>query len=67
MITQPSSHLHAEFQHHSAHRFFNVQSVSLQEWGSISEGEWEEETGFSKNKKSEPSPGTGHLKLPNKE
>lgn len=69
MTTQPSSHLLAEFQHHSSHQFFNVQSVSLQEWGSVTARDKGEERGrgFSKNEESEPSPGTVHLTLPHKE
>lgn len=72
MNTQPSSHLHAEFQHHSSHQFFNVQSVSLQGWGSLTARETGEEKRkrfcfFSKNEESEPSPGTVHLTLPHKE
>lgn len=69
MTTQPSSHLHAEFQHHSSHQFLNVQSVSLQEWGSVTARERGEdgERGFSKNEESEPSPGTVHLTLPHTE
>lgn len=41
MTTQPPSHLHAEFQHHSSsHQFFNVQSVSIAGvWECKSEGE----------------------------
>lgn len=72
MTTQPSSHLHAEFQHHSSHQFFNVQSVSLQGWGGGVGWGWggvvtARGRSFSKNEESEPSPGTVHLTLPHKE
>lgn len=73
---QPPSHLHAEFQHHSSHQFFNVQSVSLWEGGGGSgsvkarerKAEGEKEVAFCfplpKNGESEQSPGTVHLTLP---
>lgn len=80
MTTLPSSHLHADFQHHSSHQFFffffflNVQSVSLQERGSVTARE-KRRGGlgkrkrflFSRNEESEPSPGTLHLTLPQEE
>lgn len=59
MNTQLSSHLHAEFQHHSSHQLFNVQSVSEQGWEGEefnSKGERERERGEMREEKGKSFP-----------